>query len=211
MNLTEMRTLVRRDLHDEDDSNYRWTDDEIDRHIARAMKEFSEAIPLEQKATLATISGSREISITSLTNRIMIEAVEYPTGQFPKRYQRYALWNDTITLLGIDIPDGSNCYIYYGKLHTPDGSNSTIPAQHEDLIANGAAGYAALEWGVYSINKVNTGGTGTPEQFEAWSKELINRFQSEFKRLGWKNKIRTRQLYTPYYPPISKTTDWGPG
>ena len=33
MNLSEMRTIVRRDLHDEDAGNYRWTDDELDRHI----------------------------------------------------------------------------------------------------------------------------------------------------------------------------------
>ena len=54
MTLSEMRTIVRRDLHDEDASNYRWTDDELDRHIAHAVKDFSEALPLEQKATKAT-------------------------------------------------------------------------------------------------------------------------------------------------------------
>ena len=62
MNLSEMRTIVRRDLHDEDDSNYRWSDDELDRHIAHALKDFSEAIPREQKVTQPTTSGSREIA-----------------------------------------------------------------------------------------------------------------------------------------------------
>ena len=61
MNLGDMRTLVRRDLHDEDSGNYRWTNDELDRHISRAVKDFSEAIPYEQKATKATTSGSREL------------------------------------------------------------------------------------------------------------------------------------------------------
>lgn len=210
MTLTDMRTNVRRDLHDEDAANYRWTDDELDRHIARGLKEFSEAIPLEQKATLATTASSRVISITSLTNRIMVETVEYPVGQFPKQYQRFASWNDTLTLLGSEIPDGSNCYIYYGKMHTLDGASSTIPAQHEDLVATGAAGYAALEWGVYSINKVNTGGDKAPGEWMEWGKELINRFRSELKRLGRKNRVRTKQLYTPYNPPVSKSTDWGP-
>ena len=53
MNLADMRLLVRRDLHDEDVNNYRWTDDELNRHIAHALKDFSRAIPLQQKATLA--------------------------------------------------------------------------------------------------------------------------------------------------------------
>jgi len=76
MTLTEMRAIVRRDLHDEDAANYRWSDDELDRHIAHAVKEFSEAIPYEQKATIATASGSREIDISTITDRIMVEAVE---------------------------------------------------------------------------------------------------------------------------------------
>ncbi len=211
MNLTEMRSLVRRDLHDEDAANYRWTDDEIERHIARAVKEFSEALPLEQKAILATTAGSHELSIANLTNRIMIEAVEYPADKFPKNYQRFSLWNDIIELLGQDVPDGSNCYIYYCKLHTIDGSSSTIPPKYEDLVASGAAGYASYEWSIYSVNHVNTGGAGTPEEFQTWGKELISHFRSELKRLGRKNRVRARWLYTPYDPPVSQSTDSGTG
>lgn len=164
MNLTEMRTIVRRDLHDEDENNYRWSNDELDRHIAHAVKDFSEAIPLEQKATKATTSGSRELDISSLSDRIAVEAMEYPVDRFPKSYQRFAVWGDTLTLLGSEVPDGSNAYVYYGKLHTLDASTSTIPQQLEDLIANGACGYAAIEWGAYTINRVNVGGTVTPTQ-----------------------------------------------
>ncbi|UCH43497.1 MAG: hypothetical protein JSW16_02845 [Dehalococcoidales bacterium] len=47
MNLTDMRTIVRRDLHDEDAENYRWSNDELDRHIAHAVRDFSEAVPHE--------------------------------------------------------------------------------------------------------------------------------------------------------------------
>ena len=86
MNLTDMRTIVRRDLHDEDAGNYRWTNDELDRHIAHTVKDFAEAIPYEQKAVKATTSGSREIDISTITNRIMVEAVEYPVDKFPRRY-----------------------------------------------------------------------------------------------------------------------------
>jgi hypothetical protein len=41
MDLNTMRSIVRRDLKDEDAQNYRWSDDELDRHIAHAVKEFS--------------------------------------------------------------------------------------------------------------------------------------------------------------------------
>jgi hypothetical protein len=60
MNLNDMRGIVRRDLHDEDANNYRWTNDELDRHITHAVKDYSEAIPYEQKAVKTTTIGSRD-------------------------------------------------------------------------------------------------------------------------------------------------------
>lgn len=210
MNLSDMRAIVRRDLHDENSGNYRWTNDELDRHINHAVKDFSEAIPCEQKATKATTSGSREINIATITDRIMVEAVEYPADKFPRRYQRFSLWADTLTLLGDEVPDGSNAYIYYGKLHTLGVSTSTIPAMYEDLIAAGAAGYAAVEWAIYAVNRVNIGGLPTPEQFLIWGREKLLYFRQELKRLGRRNQIRSRSLYQPYYSPVSKTTDYGP-
>lgn len=210
MNLADMRTIVRRDLHDEDAANYRWTNNELDRHIAHAVKDFSEAVPNEQKATKATTSGAREISISTITDRVMVEAVEYPVDKFPKRYQRFSLWADTLTLLGDEIPDGANAYIYYGKLHTLDATSSTISSRYEDLVAIGAAGHAASEWAVYAINRVNLGGSPTPAEFLAWGREKLNYFRQELKRLGRSNRVRIRSLYRPYYPLVSKSTDYGP-
>ena len=210
MILSDMRTIVRRDLKDEDSNNYRWTDDELDRHIAHAVKEFSEAIPLEQRATKATTSDSRELDISNLSDRVVVAAVEYPVDKFPKRYQRFSLWGDTLTVLGAEIPDGSNAYIYYGKLHTLDASSSTIPQQFEDLIAVGAEGYAAVEWAAYATNRVNVGGSVTPEEFLHWGRDKLRYFRDELRRLGRRNRVRISHLYRPYYPPVSKSTDYGP-
>jgi len=210
MNLSEMRAIVRRDLHDEDASNYRWTDDELGRHIAHAVKDFSEYLPNEQKATKATTSGSRAIDISDLSDMVMVVAVEYPVANFPKRYQRFSIWADTLTILGEEIPDGSNAYICYGKVHTLSAESSTIPARHEDLIAAGACGYAAVEWAAYAINRVNIGGGITPREFLAWGNERLKYFKQEIKRLGRRNQVRVRSLYKPYYPVVSKTTDYGP-
>lgn len=210
MNLTEMTGVVRRDLHDEDEANYRWTDAELERHIAHAVRDFSEAIPLEQKATLATTPGSREIDISSLTGVVMVEAVEYPVGRFPPTSQRFSLWAGKLTLLGAEVPDGSNAGIYYGKLHTLDSENSTIPTRYEDLIAIGAAGYAALEWAVYAVNQVNIGGKETQRQFLALGREKLREFRRELARFSRRNRVKASQLYEPYHLPVSKTTDPGP-
>ena len=89
MNLTDMIDLVRKDLHDEDSNNYRWSDSELTRHINRAVKELSEKVPGPARATLATTADSREIDISGLTNRIMIEAVEFPVDNYPPSFQRF--------------------------------------------------------------------------------------------------------------------------
>ena len=210
MNLTEMRAIVRRDLHDDDDSNYRWTDDELNRHIARAVKDLSERLPCEEKAVKATTSGSRELDISNLADRVTVVAIEYPVDRFPKHYQRFSLWEDVLTILSEEIPDGSNACVYYGKLHTLDASSSTIPELHEDLVAAGAAGYAAIEWAIFTVNRVNVGGNITPREFHDWGRERLNYFRQELRRLGRGNRVRLNALYRPYYPAVSKSTDYGP-
>jgi len=195
MNLSEMITLVRRDLKDET-TPYQWSDDELTRHINHAVKELSERIPLPAKATLPTVSDSREVDISSLTDRIMVQAVEYPVDEFPAEYQHFSIWGNTLTLISGDEPNGTNCYVYYGKLHTLDANGSTIPSKYEDLVVTGVCGYAAISQAATSINKVNIGGTMTPTEYRAWGNERLGIFENELKRLGRRQRIRTQQLFT---------------
>ena len=102
--IADIRTRLRKDLHDEDATNYRWTDGELDRHIQHTVREFSLAVPLEAKTTLATSDGSRDLSITGLTDLVAIEAVEYPAGDYPPEYVRFSVWLATLTLLAEKTP-----------------------------------------------------------------------------------------------------------
>lgn len=210
MNLETMIALVRQDLHDEDEANYRWTDDELTRHIDRAVGELSESLPLPSRATLPTVDGSNELDISGLSDRIMIAAVEYPVGDTPPNYQQFSIWGDTLTILSGNQPDGSNCYIYYGAKHTLDEDGSTLPEKYEDLVAGGACGYAAIGLAVYTINKVNTGGTVTPGELAEWGNQKLKFFRQELKRLGRRSRIRINSFYPPYYPFVYKATDPGP-
>ncbi len=200
MNLSQMIALVRKDLHDEDSGNYQWSDDELTRHINRAVRELSERVPLLAKATLPTTPGSREIDISSLSDRVMVEAIEYPVGEFPPKYQQFSIWGDTLTIISGDEPNGSNGYVYYGVLHNLDANGSTIPAKYEDLVAAGACGYAAIEWAAYTINRVNVGGTMTSKEFRLWGNERLSIFKERLKRLGRRQRVRTQQIF------ISKST-----
>ena len=207
MNLAEMRARLRQDLHDEDASNYRWTDEELNRHIEHAVRELSIAVPLEAKATLYTTSGSRELSISSLSDLVAIEAVEYPVAKYPSRYVRFSLWGDTLTLLVEGAPSGGEeVYIYYGKLYTLDETTSTIPSPLEDLVVIGGAGYAAIEWASFATNRLNVGGESTWRNYLTWGQDRLASFLRGLSKHSRKNVVRSRQLYRPYEPPRSQTT-----
>jgi hypothetical protein len=211
MNLSQMRDRLRIDLHDQDSANYRWTDGELDRHIQRTVREFSLALPLEAKTTLAATPGSRDISVASLTDLVAVEAVEYPTGHNPPSYVRFSVWLSTLTLL-IDAAPASaeNVALYHTKLHTIDGSGSTVPARFEDVIASGAAGYAATEWASFATNRVNVGGQDVWREYLAWGQERLAEFQKALARHGRRNAVRVRRLYAPAEEPADQTTVVGP-
>ncbi len=161
---------MRRDLRDEDVTNQRWTDAEIERHIARALAELSLAAPLEANATLTTASSGRDVSIASLSDRVGIEAVEYPTARYPASLVPFTTWGDTLTLLIDFTPNaGEDVSVRYTRMHTIDGTGSTLTLALEQLVATGAAVYAALEWASYATNRVNAGGTDAWRHFHVWA------------------------------------------
>ena len=208
MNLGDMRDLVERDLHDE--SNAIWSTDEVDRAIQQAVQEFSYAIPVEDTSTESSLA-SRDIDISGLSTRVVIQAVEYPDGNYPKTYVRFSAWGDTLSLLVDTEPDGTyDAVIYYGKMHTLDVSSSTIPSIHENLIALGAAGFCLSQMSAETINKVNVAGPYVDRSYKRLGDAKLSTFRRELKRLGRQNRVRVRQLYAPYYPIVSKNTVVGP-
>jgi hypothetical protein len=210
MNLAEMISTVRNDLHDAESGSYRWSDAELTRHINRAVTELSESLPQPARATLPTVAGSRELDISALTDRIMVAAVEYPLGASPPGYQRFFIWGNTLTIASGGEPDGSNCQVYYGVLQVLDAQGSTLPSKYEDLVAGGAEGYADIEWASYAINRVNVGGTLTPREFLDWGNQKLRDFRQELRRLGRRNVVRLSSLYAPYGQVLSQNTDYGP-
>jgi hypothetical protein len=210
MDLATMVTRVRRDLKDEDSQNYQWTDDELERHIARALSEFSYAWPDSQKTVKATTADSWDLDISSLTDVVKIDTVEYPIGERPAKYNRFSLWGDILTIVEGSKPDGSNCNIYWGKMHTLDVSSSTIPTMFEELVAIGAAGFALVAWADYSVNQVNLGGADTPDSYISSGNLKLKYFRQVLKRQGKRGGVLATQLYTPATPPVSQTRDPGP-
>ncbi len=198
MDLPTMRTRVRRDLRDEDSTNERWGDGELDRHIARAVQELSLSAPVEAQSTLQTVADSRDLNVATLTDRVSIDAVEYPTGEYPASFVEFSLWGETLTLLVTGVPGADkDVVVRYSKLHTLDGSSSTLAQALEDVVASGAAAYAALEWSSYATNRVNVGGADTWRDYHTWAQERMAAFHKSLAKHGRERRLRARRLYVP--------------
>lgn len=194
--LTTIRTRVRQDLQDTDAANYRWTDNELDRHIQRALDETSRSIPREATATVNTTPGSRDLSLTSLSGLIEVEAVEYPVGQFPPSYVQFSQWASTLSLLVDTAPASAlPVTISYTAQHTLDGSGATLTGVQEDIVATGASAYAVLELGAAAIDRLNTGGSEVPAQFLAWARAREIAFRQLLIQHARRNRVRARRAY----------------
>ena len=193
-----MRARLRADLRDEDTANERWSDDTLDRHLARAVQELSLAAPREVTATLTTGAGSRDVDIASLADRVTIEAVEYPAGQYPPEYTPYSAWGDTLTLDVAEAPAGDeDVVVRYGALHVLDADGTTLPERLLDLVATGAAAYAAIEWASYATNRINLGGDDTWRHYHTWGQERLAAFSKGLAKHGRERRLRARRLYLP--------------
>lgn len=199
--IATIRARVRQDLHDEDSSAYRWTDAVLDRHLGRAVSDYSLYCPLEQKTTLTTTAGSRDLSIASLANIIAIEAVEWPVGDFPPCYVGFSRWQTTLTMDTPNVPAGvENAHVYWTRVHTLDATTSTVAVAHEDVVAIGGAAYAALDWTSFATNRINTGGDDVWGRYKAFGESRMRDFRRELIRIARQNRIRARRMYTTDAP-----------
>ncbi|MCH7718885.1 MAG: hypothetical protein IIB21_05385 [Chloroflexi bacterium] len=210
--LATIRATVRTDLHDEDPNDERWTDAELDRHIRRALLEYSLRSPLEAKSTLQTVAGSRDLDVSALASRVRIVAAEFPTGEYPPGYISFSLWGDTLTLHVTAAPaTAQDVNIYWHQAHSINGS-STFPVAHDDIIATGGAAYAALEWASFSSNRLNVGGDDVWGRYMEFANVRLAAFKERLRQLPEVNRAKTARLYTPVDTRFtSETTDPGPG
>jgi len=205
--LTTLRAQLRQDLHDGDAANERWANAILDRHIERVKREISVVLPRPQKNTLTTTASSRDLSITTLTDLVDVQAVEWPTGEWPPAYKQWSLWDTTLTLLVENAPSGvENVNVFWGKVHTVDGTTSTLPVYAEEALLLGAAGYAALEWASFATNRANVEGDAAFAHYRTWGQDLLRLYEKQLREYGERSRVRASRLYAPERTAPSKST-----
>jgi hypothetical protein len=175
---------------------------------------YSLVKPQEKKATIQNDSDARTVSLSTISDRIRIVAVEFPTGEYPPEYVPFFTWGDTLTMDLSYAPSGqANTYVYYHAEHTINGT-TTFPATHNNIIATGAAGYAALELTADTANKVNVGGENAWGRYCDLARERLDAFRSDLRQIAeaYANRLHSSRLYSPVQGTrlTSQTTDPGP-
>jgi len=194
MNLIEMRARVREDLQDTDSQNYRWTDDEVDGAIQRAVAEYSLRAPIEQQDDIATTDGDTELDISGLSGLLVIKSVEFPIGQSPRYYRRTEYWAGHLYM--DDEGDGEDARVRWLKRHTLDAGSTTVPAGHEEIIVLGATGYLAMSASAYTVDRASIAGHYATINYKAWGKERLERYDRKLKAIARTSKIISNELYT---------------
>jgi hypothetical protein len=217
---TTFEARIRQDLSDSGSPPLLSAAD-LDRHIDHAVRDLALVAPIEIVLPATLTPGSRNVDITAIQGTyqlIRIEAVEWPVGQYPLEFVQFNLFGDiqlVLTLLVEQAPaaaDTINLYCKVAPAVTSSSGTSTLPQKYDDIIALGAAGYAAQELATRLMNQLNIGGPAVWEHYIALSEKLLADFGVELDLLAGKTEFFARRLYAPEYPPqgISQTEVYPP-
>jgi hypothetical protein len=192
--LATLRDLVERDLDDTD--NEVWGTDDIDRALERALAGYSQVNPQQSVTEMELAKDGPEVDISSITGLTRVIKVWYPydssAPESPPNWVRWDKWGCTLYISSGDEPAaGETVRIYYHKGHTIQGldgaSETTVPAEDEELLVTGAGAYAALQKARGSVGEAGVS-TETPEHWLQWGKSRTAAFNEGLQR------VRNREL-----------------
>jgi len=194
MNLVEMVARAREDLKDTDALNYIWQDGEIQSAILRVVDEYSLQAPMQHQDDLATTDGASEIDITSLESLLQVDSVEFPLGQNPKHMQHTEFWAGRLYME--DAGDGTDARVRWLAKHTIDPEETTIPAEHGEIIVLGATAYLAMSASAYTVDRATIAGHWGTISYKDWGTERFKRYDQKLKQVAQGNRVTRRTLYT---------------
>lgn len=190
--LALIRADVQRDLKDE--SAERWATTEVDRAVLRALADIDTHRPQELDTLLATTKNSRLVNISPLTDKVSIDAVEYPIDLTPKSFAHYEVRGNQLVLE--DEGDGNHCRVYWTKKHSLSTTECTLPEELHDLLCLGASAYAVISQSQYQSDRANIGGPQVDRDYAFWGRDRLKQFHDELKRISRTRKLKIGRFYT---------------
>lgn len=157
MSLNTFRDNLRDDLKDLDSGDYAWSDDELDRHLLRAAKEYEASWPLLAKVDQDGDGMTRRFDLSTQAGLLRCLRVEYETDQNPPQYLAFFQdGNNHVLILGETVPEtGKDVRFWIATSYTLTSTTTNIPAEHQSGILGGAWGFAVQAFARYAERRVN--------------------------------------------------------
>jgi hypothetical protein len=189
--IDDLRDRMRIDL--QDPGAERWSDAALDRHLRRALADLSRAAPREERLTVATTAGAREVALAGIPGLIEVVRVAYPAGAEPPAFRRFTVFGETLRLENGPLPGGDDAVLWCRLLHTADEDGTTLPAALEDVAVLGATAFAAAEAASGTLERL-TLNPGTAAAYGAMARERETAFRQLLRELGGRGRLRSRRL-----------------
>ena len=192
--LAAMETQVRNDLKDIDAAAYLWSTAELDRHLQHALNDYQRVVPLIAYVDIVVASTTGgdgnpttlRQSVGTPAGYLWAERVEYTIDQQPPIYRifREEIPGGGSLFFPVGDPPlvGKSMRVWYAKAHTLSASVSTLPQEHEEVIALGAVAYAARSGTRYAIGRLNAS-IWTPKGLAAFATESMKAFRDWLEQL----------------------------
>ena len=175
-------------------------DASLDQHIKQAVEEFSLYAPAEASADLTVTAGSRTLGAGGLTRPLRVAAVEFPVGRWPRTLVDFDRWGTTLSLDIAPPSVNTTARVYYEQAHLVDGGGSTVAAEHEHVIVEGAAALALLAR-VAGAAQTLESAANQPQTYQhlRLAQARLARWRAGLRRLG--GRVVRRSFYIPATAP----------
>jgi len=202
-NLTTITAHVAADLKDA--GNATWSAEDLERAVRWALYELSWALPQRASATLTAEEGVREYDLgaAGMGDALFVTEVWHPytAGDpgYPPPVAPWRLIDGRTLFLDVEaVRAGEGIRIFYARPHTIEGLDgalaTTLNAEEEDLVALGAAGYAALQRAQEAIGQVNVTAQA-PRLWREWGEARLCQFRSRLNQVA-RREMQWREGWT---------------
>jgi len=131
------------------------------------IRQMSDYIPQMARATVAFAGTLPELSLTSISDWIDIDEVEFPIDQHPKRYVNFSVRGSSVILDSYETPvsTADTAYIWYSAPHTVSGTaTNTFKANEEALLVELTAAHLMQNLSTDKIEEIGF----TPTEWQAY-------------------------------------------
>jgi hypothetical protein len=173
----------------DDASNTKFSNNQVDQAIRDALKDYSNAFPLERTYSYDCDGEDRIVLPADFVAMQVVRVELIPSGDsqddLTKSNQlpfcaNYSDEQWVIETPGRTIPIGRTVVIYYTGPHFIDGLDSaagtTIPDTDDEIFSLGAAGYALLSRGV-NRSEANVIESSTTDTLQALAQKYLTNFR----------------------------------